>query len=226
DGNVLYEASYENPPRVLSETVAATMNNMLTRVVQEGTGKAARLSDWQAAGKTGTTQSFRDALFVGYTSVMTTGVWFGNDDGTSMRKVTGGGLPAKAWKNFMTAALAGYSPTPLFGSHGGFALPPAVEPEREPSTIGEIISGVFPGSGRDDIYPEPPREPLYDDEEPREDLPVRDYREYREPFDDYANSPVPPADVGRGPVPPAEVGYPPSRREPRQTTLYELLMGQ
>src|SRR3546814_7707570 len=96
------------------------MNSMLTRVIQEGTGKAARLDDWQAAGKSGTTQSFRDALFVGYTSIMTTGVWFGNDDGTSMKKVTGGGLPARAWNEYMTAAHAGYSPTPLFGSYGRF----------------------------------------------------------------------------------------------------------
>src|SRR3546814_19418740 len=67
NGQVLYDGSYDNPPRVLSETIAATMNSMLTRVIQEGTGKAARLDDWQAAGKSGTTQSFRDALFVGYT---------------------------------------------------------------------------------------------------------------------------------------------------------------
>lgn len=223
EGKLLYETSYENPPRVLSETVVATMNNMMTRVLQEGTGKAARLKDWQAAGKTGTTQSFRDALFVGYTSVMTTGIWFGNDDGTSMKKVTGGGLPAKAWKEYMTAALSGYSPTPLFGSHSGFQLPPAVEPEQEPATIGDIISGAFPGSSAQDDYPEPPPRPRYDggvlDEEP----PVRDYREYRGPYDRYGNGPIPPAEVGGDPWPPADVG---STRQPRQTTLYDLIMGQ
>lgn len=223
EGKLLYETSYENPPRVLSETVVATMNNMMTRVLQEGTGKAARLKDWQAAGKTGTTQSFRDALFVGYTSVMTTGIWFGNDDGTSMKKVTGGGLPAKAWKEYMTAALSGYSPTPLFGSHSGFQLPPAVEPEQEPATIGDIISGAFPGSSTRDDYPEPPPRPRYDGDVLDEEPPVRDYREYRGPYDRYGNGPIPPAAVGGDPWPPADVG---STRQPRQTTLYDLIMGQ
>ncbi|MCF6369186.1 transglycosylase domain-containing protein [Rhizobium halophilum] len=225
DGNVLHEASYENPPRVLSETIAATMNSMLTRVLQEGTGKAARLKDWQAAGKTGTTQSFRDALFVGYTSVMTTGVWFGNDDGSSMKKVTGGGLPAKAWQDYMTSALAGYSPTPLFGSHTGFQLPAAAEPEREPTTIGDIISGVLPDRSRQEEYPEPPDD-IYTDDLSQDDLPVRDYREYRGPYDNYGGAPVPPADIGGGPLPPGDLGSSASTREPKQTTLYDLIMGQ
>jgi penicillin-binding protein 1A len=166
DGKVLYEADYANPPRVLSEPVAATMNSMMNRVINEGTGRAAKLDGWQAAGKSGTTQSFRDALFVGYTSIVTTGVWFGNDDGAFMKKVTGGGLPAKAWKEYMTAAMKGYTPTPLFGSNQGLALPPAtVQPEADPTSIGDIISGILPGSSRHqprDLptnYPPAPRPP-------------------------------------------------------------------
>ncbi|MFN7104107.1 MAG: transglycosylase domain-containing protein [Pseudorhizobium sp.] len=227
EGNTIYETSYDSPPRVLSETVVATMNSMMTRVITEGTGKAAKLADWQAAGKTGTTQSFRDALFVGYTSVMTTGIWFGNDDGTSMKKVTGGGLPAKAWKDYMTAALAGYSPTPLFGSHGGFDLPPAaVEPEREPTSIGDIISGVLPGVGRQSDYPAPPANDVYVEDRMPDQMPVRDYREYRGPYDDFEGGPIPPAEVGGRPMPPADVGTAASARPPRQTTLYDLIMGQ
>jgi penicillin-binding protein 1A len=154
DGKVLYEADYSNPPRVLSEPVAAAMNSMMNSVVNNGTGRAARLDGWQAAGKSGTTQSFRDALFVGYTSIMTTGIWFGNDDGAFMKKVTGGGLPAKAWKEYMTTAMHGYSPTPLFGSSNGLALPPATQQEQSPSTsIGDIISGIIPGSGQQQNYP-------------------------------------------------------------------------
>lgn len=161
DGKVLYEADYSNPPQVLSEQVVATMNGMLSHVLTEGTGKAAKLANWEAAGKTGTTQSFRDALFVGYTSTLTTGVWFGNDDGTSMKKVTGGGLPARAWKDYMTAALKGYSPTPLFG----VGIQPAPVQQPSPSgnlSINDLISGVLPGNARD-LYPPAPAAPGAED---------------------------------------------------------------
>ncbi|SIR07545.1 penicillin-binding protein 1A [Rhizobium sp. RU35A] len=161
DGKVLYEADYSNPPQVLSEQVVATMNGMLSHVLTEGTGKAAKLANWEAAGKTGTTQSFRDALFVGYTSTLTTGVWFGNDDGTSMKKVTGGGLPARAWKDYMTAALKGYSPTPLFGV--GIQPAPAQQPSPSGNlSINDLISGVLPGNARD-LYPPAPAAPGAED---------------------------------------------------------------
>ncbi len=113
DGTVIYENNYLEPPRVLSDQVVSEMNQMLMGVINDGTGKKARLKGWEAAGKTGTTQSFRDALFVGYTSNLTTGVWFGNDNGDSMKKVTGGGLPARAWHDFMSAAHQGLAPAPL-----------------------------------------------------------------------------------------------------------------
>ncbi|MBR0557554.1 penicillin-binding protein [Ciceribacter sp. L1K23] len=147
-GTVLYETDYQNPPRVLSEPVVGAMNSMLTRVVTEGTGKSARLDGWQVAGKTGTTQSFRDALFVGYTANLTTGVWFGNDDGSSMKKVTGGGLPAKAWKDFMTAAHAGLRPAPL----GGTVAPETTEP-----SLTSMIHDMLLGGGQSSTaYPPPP----------------------------------------------------------------------
>ncbi|WP_117192934.1 transglycosylase domain-containing protein [Rhizobium terrae] len=272
DGKVLYEADYSNPPRVLSEPVAATMNGMMNRVINEGTGKAAKVDGWQAAGKSGTTQSFRDALFVGYTSIMTTGIWFGNDDGAYMKKVTGGGLPAKAWREYMTAAMKGYTPTPLFGTGRGLDLPPpaAVEPDSRPTTIGDIISGILPGGGRraqepaSTEYPPAPRPPVQNippardsasiEPVPSRNRPVpgepvynappppdyrrtsgnvvppadigapRDYRQYRGPYD--SPVPLPPGEVGRGPIPPGDVGLATSAREPRQTTLFDILMGQ
>ena len=141
DGKVLYENTYDNPPRVLRPDIIAMMNGMLTRVVKEGTGRRARLGGHQAAGKTGTTQAFRDALFVGYTSRLTTGVWFGNDDGTPTRNVTGGSMPAVAWKQFMENALEGTQQNPLPGTHrlptdpDRIAVPtarPSNLPERRP----------------------------------------------------------------------------------------------
>jgi len=137
DGTVLYENTYDNPPRVLDPAIVSEMNQMMVRVLTKGTGKKAQLKGWEAAGKTGTTQSFRDALFVGYTSNLTTGVWFGNDDGKSMKKVTGGGLPAKAWHDFMMAAHEGLSPSPLFGTTG---VQPVFD-EGVGAPAGDLVSG-------------------------------------------------------------------------------------
>ena len=117
DGKVLYENTYDNPPRVLRADIIAMMNGMLVRAVNEGTGRKARLGGHQAAGKTGTSQAFRDALFVGYTSNLTTGVWFGNDDGRPTRNVTGGSMPAIAWQDFMQAAHSGRSSARLPGQY-------------------------------------------------------------------------------------------------------------
>ncbi|MBE0529339.1 MAG: penicillin-binding protein 1A [Rhodospirillales bacterium] len=102
-GAVLYRRAGSGPGPVTSAAHVAAMNRMLERVLTEGTGKAAAL-DRPAAGKTGTSQNFRDAWFVGYTPQLVAGVWMGNDNGAPMRKVSGSGLPAKVWQAFMTAA--------------------------------------------------------------------------------------------------------------------------
>lgn len=115
-GKVLYEHK-SDPYRAISPEMAGMMNAMMTQTVENGTGRAARFKH-PAAGKTGTSQNSRDAWFVGFTANLTTGVWFGNDDGKPMNKVTGGSLPAQAWKAFMVKAhegvpvidLPGYTP--------------------------------------------------------------------------------------------------------------------
>ncbi|MFC7048119.1 transglycosylase domain-containing protein [Emcibacter nanhaiensis] len=99
-GQILYRHMPGPPEQVLAPATAQTMQEMLARVVTEGTAKAARM-DFPVAGKTGTTQSYKDALFIGAGLDTVNGVWVGNDDASAMNKVTGGGTPARIWKNFM-----------------------------------------------------------------------------------------------------------------------------
>jgi penicillin-binding protein 1A len=105
-GEVLYENTGAAAPRVISPEVVGMMNAMMQETVSGGTARKAAF-DWPAAGKTGTSQKSRDAWFVGYTAKLTTSVWFGNDDDTPMKKVTGGALPVVAWHEFMAAAHEG-----------------------------------------------------------------------------------------------------------------------
>ena len=111
-GEVLYQRSGAGPGRVIEAETAMALNKMLGATLKNGTGRAARL-DRPAAGKTGTSQDHRDAWFVGYTPDLVAGVWVGNDNGGKMKKVTGGGLPARIWKNFMLSAHRGISIKPL-----------------------------------------------------------------------------------------------------------------
>ncbi|MBX3577473.1 MAG: penicillin-binding protein [Rhizobiaceae bacterium] len=114
-GQLIYEFKPEAVPRVLAPQVVGMMNRMMTDTLEIGTARKAAFS-WPAAGKTGTSQNSRDAWFIGYTANLTTGVWFGNDDGRPMKKVTGGALPALAWHEFMVAAHEGVPVASLPGA--------------------------------------------------------------------------------------------------------------
>lgn len=122
-GKVLYDFKKEapEPKRVLSERATKSMNQMLTQVTEWGTARRAKLPGIKTAGKTGTTQAYRDAWFVGYTGNYTAAVWFGNDNNRPTNRLTGGRLPAMTWNRFMTYAHQNIDIRPM----------PFVEPEKK-----------------------------------------------------------------------------------------------
>jgi len=130
DGDILYDFSRDEPPakRVLSEQASASMNSMLTQIPVIGTARKAALDNGiVTGGKTGTTQAYRDAWFVGYTGDYTTAVWFGNDDYTSTNNMTGGSLPAMTFKRLMDYAEQGIEHRHIPG-----ITTPAPAPSKQP----------------------------------------------------------------------------------------------
>lgn len=115
-GKVLYERDAQaTRKRVLPEQTVADMNGILHLVTTRGTARRSQVEGVNAAGKTGTTQAYRDAWFVGYTGNFTTAVWYGNDDFTPTNRLTGGNLPAMTWQQIMTVAHKGKPPLPMPG---------------------------------------------------------------------------------------------------------------
>ena len=115
-GKILYARTGSGEGHVVSRENIERLTQLMVATVTSGTGKAARLDDRPSAGKTGTTQDFRDAWFVGFTADLVCGVWIGNDDEAPMRHVTGGGLPARIFKTFMEQAEADLPVRPLPGA--------------------------------------------------------------------------------------------------------------
>ena len=110
-GRPVYRRQGTGPGRVVDQTPAQRMSDLLRAVVTEGTGRAARM-DIPTAGKTGTSQDSRDAWFIGFAGDLVVGVWVGNDDASPMRGVTGSGLPAQIWRRFMVLARPAPPATP------------------------------------------------------------------------------------------------------------------
>jgi penicillin-binding protein 1A len=128
------------------------MNTMLHETLVSGTARAASLPSWQAAGKTGTSQDFRDAWFIGYTSRLVAGIWLGNDDNTPTKHAVGGGLPVEIWSRFMRTALSGQAPAPLpgLGDNGWFPVPaPAAAPSPPAEVSGQANNRSNDSGGLD-----------------------------------------------------------------------------
>lgn len=168
-GRAIYRRQGGGPGEVAQPFHVAELTSMMTDVIAYGTGKAAKL-DRPAAGKTGTSQDYRNAWFIGFTADYVTGVWFGNDDNSSMKKVTGGMLPARTWHDFMMAAEAGqpirdlpalaHLPSAVASDTGDVATATATAPAAAPApaenptgppppaedgVIGKLIKGLLGG---------------------------------------------------------------------------------
>jgi penicillin-binding protein 1A len=113
NGKIIYARAERTLGRVVDPHAVAQMNAMMRETVTSGTARKAELPGWAPAGKTGTSQDFRDGWFIGYTGDLVTGVWLGNDDNAPTRKMTGGSLPVEVWSAFMKAAHRGKAPADL-----------------------------------------------------------------------------------------------------------------
>ncbi len=111
-----FDRDGKKPVQVIPPQVARDMATMMSKVVEEGTGRRAMLDGVKAGGKTGTTNAYRDAWFVGYTGNYIAGIWFGNDDYSSTNRMTGGSLPAQTWHAIMTYAHEGVELKPYPGA--------------------------------------------------------------------------------------------------------------
>jgi penicillin-binding protein 1A len=158
-GEIVYVRDRGQGREILPAAIAGSMNAMLARVPEVGTGRRAALRGLRSAGKTGTSNAYRDAWYVGFTGRFVGGIWFGNDDNRPTRGMTGGTLPAAAWREVMTFAHRGLPEVPIPGlgdapaltasapatSAGGFAIvtgPPGfASPARTPAGFKVISLG-------------------------------------------------------------------------------------
>jgi penicillin-binding protein 1A len=200
NGKLLYTRKNASFGRVIDPQYVAMMNEMMQETLLTGTAHKAELPGWEAAGKTGTSQEWRDAWFVGYTSYLVAGVWLGNDDSSPTKKVSGGNLPVDIWSRFMKAAHQGVPVAALPSGVWRNADAPAPEPAPPPPTdaVGEPLA-----IGRS--------------AEPAPAAPPAPIRRALAPAE--SDAPVPPASI------PNSDNYAPAGPPPRDKSLLNKLFG-
>lgn len=180
-GDMLYRREAPEPNPVLAEGTVQMMNYLLLDVVRRGTGTKAALPGRDAGGKTGTSQNYKDAWFIGFTPQLVTGVWVGNDSNKPMAKITGGSLPALIWHDVMVRALEG--------------MPAEAIPNAATSGQG-LLPWLFGGAGAP-AAPTPSSAPAAS-----QPLPPNSPFQYANPPESRAiNAPLPP---GSQPLPPVQ----------------------
>jgi penicillin-binding protein 1A len=159
NGKLLYSRKRLHQGRIIEPQYVAMMNAMMEETLLTGTAHRAELPGWPAAGKTGTSQDFRDAWFIGYTSHLVTGVWLGNDDNSPTKRASGGNLPVEVWSRFMKAAHQG---VPVAGLPSGAWR--AAAPSLDITQPARALLGLF--SQETAPTPVPPRPSLNIDAAP------------------------------------------------------------
>ncbi|WP_424983241.1 transglycosylase domain-containing protein [Maritalea sp. S77] len=148
DGEVLYSHEPAGPGQVIAPEYIPMMNDMLAHSVEVGTGRKAKFGNWPIAGKTGTSQKNRDAVFVGYSARLITGVWVGNDDDTPTN-ASGGNVPVQVWHDFMQKAHEGFAVAQIPGGNVRFDNQQNLEPmtqrpqEGQRRNLGDLINELF-----------------------------------------------------------------------------------
>jgi penicillin-binding protein 1A len=222
NGNkLIYKAFNPGLGRVIDDRHVAMMNQMMQETLTSGTARKAALAGWPSAGKSGTSQDYRDAWFIGYTGHLVTGVWLGNDDNTSTKKLTGSAMPADIWNHFMAAAHQGLPMADLPGMAGRTVDPSVQQPGTPPvalpsnpltSMLAPILSPSTvstPMSREDDMRSlAPPRPPVAI--VPPTPAPVRAPAPRSSQV---VSAPLPPASLALAPrAPPSRVASPPQPR--------------
>jgi penicillin-binding protein 1A len=144
NGKLLYLRDNRSLGRIVDARYVAMMNEMMQQTLLTGTARNTTFTGWPAAGKTGTSQDFRDAWFIGYTARLVTGVWLGNDDYSATKHVTGGGMPVEIWSSFMRGAHQGVPLASLPGAGGGGFFSNLFGRNRERSSLSAATVGAAP----------------------------------------------------------------------------------